>query len=41
MKNRQDTPSLLGGGMASGGLGAAAPNAILPLAKPRSLLRGG
>jgi len=33
-------PSLLGGGMASGDLGAAAPNTILPLAKPRSLLRG-
>ena len=34
-------PSLLGGGMASGGLGAAAPNTIIPLGMPRSLLRGG
>jgi len=33
--------SLLGGGMASGGLGAAAPNTIIPLEMPRSLLRGG
>ena len=34
-------PSLLRGGMASGGLGAAAPNTIIPLGMPRSLLRGG
>jgi len=34
-------PSLLGGGMASGGLGAAAPNTIILLGMPRSLLRGG
>ena len=33
--------SLLRGGMASGGLGAAAPNTIIPLGMPRSLLRGG
>jgi len=34
-------PSLLGGGMASGGLGEAAPNTIILLGMPRSLLRGG
>ena len=34
-------PSLLEGGMTSGGLGAAAPNTIIPLGMPRSLLRGG
>jgi len=34
-------PSLPGGGMASRGLGAAAPNTIILLGMPRSLLRGG
>ena len=34
-------PSLLGGGMVSGGLGAAAPNTIIPLGMPPSLLGGG
>ena len=33
-------PSLLGGGTASGGLGAAAPSVDFPLGMPRSLLRG-